>query len=91
MKWQPIDTAPQSDSDYFFAFIAWVEGDEITTGYGMRYKGQWFASGVFYKGGRRDQRQYELREIAVSPTYWAEDSLPCFTAINEESEAGDEH
>lgn len=72
IQWMPIDTAPQdTKSDYFFALIVYGPNGDQSTGHGMRYKGEWFAASVFYKGGPSDGRQLVMREHKVSPTHWA--------------------
>ena len=81
--WRTIDTAPiDTASDYLFAMIVWGHEDDQSVGCGMRYKGEWFAAGTFYRGGLGTQRQYEMREYKVSPTHWAP-RLPLPNAANE--------
>jgi hypothetical protein len=76
--WQPIESAPSDKkSDYLFALIAWGPEEDKSMGEGMRYKGQWFATGVFYNGRPHDERQLVFRELRVDPSHWmTRPSLP---------------
>lgn len=69
--WRPIETAPGDDkSDYFFAIVAWGPENDKTTGYAVRFKGEWFAGTLFYNGARYDERQFSFREHPVRPSHW---------------------
>lgn len=75
--WQPIETAPASKGDYFFARIAWGPEDDICTGDGFRWRGRWFVSAFFHKpGGGYDACQYEYRQIEVTPSHWCHKPAP---------------
>jgi hypothetical protein len=74
LNWLPIETAP--GGEYFFATIAWGLPGQQCTGDAMRYKDKWIAAAVFYKGGPRDSRQFEYREVEVEPTHWSPAALP---------------
>lgn len=70
-KWRPIETAPKDDkSNYFFCTAAYGPDEDKSTGYAMRYKGEWFAALVFYNMGKHAQRQLEFREYKITPTHW---------------------
>lgn len=71
-EWQDISTAPNCVGAYLFCRLAWRNGNDICTGDGFRWGDKWFATGTFYKGGRFDECQYEMRQIEVMPTHWME-------------------
>lgn len=74
--WQDISTAQNCVGSYLFCRLAWRNGNDICTGDGFRWNGRWFVVGTFYKGGRLDQCQYEMRQIEVQPTHWMESTSP---------------
>ncbi|MFL7901507.1 DUF551 domain-containing protein [Azospirillum argentinense] len=66
--WQPIDTAPKGAKGYAWMQLAWGPDEDKATGDGMYANGKFYAVATFYCAGQ--SRQYQMREIEVSPTHW---------------------
>ncbi|WP_156379250.1 hypothetical protein [Rhizobium sp. Root149] len=68
--WQPIETALVGAKGVSWMLLAYGPEDDQSVSVGMRFNDQYFAAGIFYKGGGYNQRQFEFREHEVSPTHW---------------------
>lgn len=66
--WASIETAPKGANGYAWMDLAWGPEDDKCCGSGMRVGDKFFASATFYCVGK--EKQYELREIEVTPTHW---------------------
>jgi hypothetical protein len=71
LGWIPIDQHPANrKADYDFCLLAWGPDYDKKTGSGFRFMDDWFASGIFYNGAPRGNRQLEIRELKVNPTHY---------------------
>lgn len=70
MKWQPIETAPETKTGMFFCLLAWGHPEDQSIGTGFRCDGKWYAAGFFYQLGQG--KRFGIREIEVQPTHWME-------------------
>lgn len=73
MVWQPIEIFPDNNkSDYSFCVAAWGTDEDKSTGHALRYKNQWFAGALFYKGGLADTCQFKFEHIPIQPSHFIE-------------------
>lgn len=74
-EWHPIESAPRGVAKegapgYYWMYLAWGPKEDKHTGSGMRVGDKFYAAATYYRGGPFAGRQYEMRELEVTPTHW---------------------
>ena len=69
--WKTIDTVPVASTDYFFCELTWGPESDAATGQGFRWRGEWYAVGVFHVlHSDASKPRFEYRMVKVVPTHW---------------------
>ena len=68
---RPVDTVPVASTDYFFCELTWGPESDAATGQGFRWRGEWYAVGVFtVLHSDASKPRFEYRTVKVVPTHW---------------------